>query len=219
MSIMIAGHDIKWYLPPLELHVVLAGFAVALSLAALGLTIRRWEWPAAPLEEGAAIVTSDPATSEAFAALDPATTDRPDPDRPFVERPTTGIMETIVIAPVGPIVYPGRFWLLAALLVLLTAGAGLWSVIDVFTGNALTNNWQVIQKPIYRRLFLHAILGVTLLVLPLLLAIFVRFARKQRGFSAFLLFLLVVVVGLQLWFGIALLFDGHEGPLFHFNKM
>ena len=190
---------IKWYVPPLELHVLLAGITVAVGIGALGLTIRRLERPA-PVSEPREII--GPGDEDMPQTHDPRIPEEPrTPGAPHTGRP----------------VFAGRFWLLAAIAGLGAALAGLWSVIEVLTGESLKKNLHMVVQSDHRRLLLHVIFGVTLVVLTLVLAGLGRFGRQRRRMNGAFLILFVLVTALQLWLGIALLYDGHSGPLLGFN--
>lgn len=93
---------VKGIIPPLQLHVLLAGLTTALAVAAVGLSIR-------------ALVTGRPALARPPQG---ETHDVVYSDSPVVQT------EMTVIAP--PTVRPARFWLLATLLGLGTATGGVW---------------------------------------------------------------------------------------------
>ena len=192
---------IKWFLPPLELHIVLAGLAVAIGVGALGLTLRRLEpVEAAPEPAETIALGEEPAdVAAAQAAVTPGA------------------------APTGVHVYEarpffaGRFWMFAAQATLSTAVAGAWSVVGALTRDHIQRNISELGESHHRRLLLHVIFGVTLLVLTLVLAGIARFARRQRGVSIVFLAVTVLVIAIQLWLGLAMLYDGHDGPLWRFS--
>lgn len=192
---------LAWYLPPLELHIVLAGILVAIAVGALGLTLRRLEPPAAATEPGEEIGPRDDMIEQTVPPASPAS-GAPLPPGAYVVRD----------------LFAGRFWLIALIAALCTVVAGLWSVVHVFAAETLKENLQMLKEPDHRRLLLHVIFGVLLVVLTLLLAIFARWGRRSRRTTGGLILLLLLVTAFQLWLGIAMLYDGHEGPIFRFTS-
>ena len=192
---------LSWYLPPLELHIVLAGILVAIAVGAMGLTIRRLEPAAARTEPGEEIEPGERPVEE-FSPQESAAPLAPLPQGAYVVRD----------------LFAGRFWLVALVAGLCTAVTGLWSAVHVFSGDTLAENVRTLKEPEHRRLLLHVVFGVTLVALTLLLAIFARWGRARRRFTGGLLALLVLVTAFQLWLGIAMLYDGHEGPIFRFTS-
>lgn len=191
---------IQWYIPPLELHIVLAGFAVAVIAGAMGLTIRRLEPRAEQTEPGELI--GQPPESDVAVAPPPA------PRQP-VE--SSGV---IVLRDV----FAGRFWLLGLFAVLCTAVAGIWSVVDVFTAQAFAQNGHDLGEHSHFRLLLHVIFAAVLAALLILLAVVARWGRRWRRLTGGILALLVLVTAFQIWLGIAMLYDSHQGPIFGFNS-
>ena len=191
---------LSWYLPPLELHIVLAGILVAIAVGAMGLTIRRLEPATARTEPGEEIEPGERPV-EGFSPQESAAPQAPLPQGAYVVRD----------------LFAGRFWLVALVAGLCTAVAGLWSAVHVFSGETIAENLRTLKEPEHRRLLLHVVFGVTLVVLTLLLAIFARWGRARRRFTGGLLVLLVLVTAFQLWLGIAMLYDGHQRPIFRFT--
>lgn len=194
---------VTWYIPPLELHVALAGLTVAIAVAAIGLTIRRLEAPSTVPEPPETIAPGQPTAEEppdhgALAAA-PVPSVVPDEARP---------------------VFPARFWLAAAAVALCTAVAGLWSVLGVFSAASLKENGAMLRRNDWDhlRLPLHVVFGVTLVVLTLLLAALARFGRRRRKLTVGFLALIILVIAAQFWLGLALLYDGHTGPVLGFKS-
>ena len=63
----------------------------------------------------------------------------------------------------------------------------------------------------------HVIGGGSIFVLMFLLALFGRFAPRQRVLLTLLALLLIAVVAAQVWFGILLMYDTPAGPITAFN--
>lgn len=193
--------DIWYYAPPLQTHLIIAGLAVAASLAAFALMLRRWEKPA-PVTA----TVEDPALSSEAAQerlIHDAFAPAPYADDQLATHP--------------PRVYPGWFYFTAAVLGLATAFFGAWATMDELNREALENNLKLLKDPDHRRLLIHVILGVAIIVLPLLAGLFVRFARRTRIIPLALASLMVLAIAAQVFYGVLLLYDGNEGPLFSFS--
>jgi hypothetical protein len=108
-----------------------------------------------------------------------------------------------------PVIPAARFWLLALLAGLATAAAGLWQV-HIWKWPDL----QSLLKTENRNLY-HAILGSSIIVLTLLLAIIARFARRAKFVLATFSLLLLIAIGLQIYMGILMTFDSAKGPKGH----
>jgi len=221
---------LEYFVPPLQAHTLMAGLTVAVAVGALGMALRAMNRPAGVSDFDARLV-GDP---NAPAAGDP---NAPPPDAAYLavlrgagpERATD--VRSADLVEVRPTRLPvGRFWLLACVLGLITAGGGLW----VLTQE--TNSWQPkalwgaisggehgdhaehgVAATLNRRV-VHVALGVSIVVLTLLLAGVGRWTARRRGIVSILALLLVLVVAAQIWMGILLLYDGHQGPLARFNK-
>jgi len=63
----------------------------------------------------------------------------------------------------------------------------------------------------------HAIAGVSIVVLSLLLAIIAGTAPRARGLIFLISLLLIAAVAAQVWLGILMLWDTHDGPAQRFN--
>ncbi|HEY7091188.1 MAG TPA: DUF2231 domain-containing protein [Tepidisphaeraceae bacterium] len=186
---------VEYYAPPMQMHVILAGTAVAIALASLGLSIRKLTQflPPPQVDHIAA------ALGESSASEFDRTNRMPDPqDIPHIVGLTS------------------RFWVLASLVAILTAGvgyfilasgSGMWSLADV---------WKELIKPSTRRLA-HAVAGVSIIVLPLILAMLARWGPRRKWTLALFSLLLLVAIAFQIWLGILLLFDTSEGSLTRFN--
>jgi len=195
-----AHHGIKWFIPPLELHVALAGMTVAIAIGALGLTIRRLEPPEVVTEPGETMVPGEQTPEEPHGRSE-VTVPVP-PSMPYAPRP----------------VFAARIWLAAAVVGLGAAIAGLWSAINVFSADTLKQNVTMVRQPGHIRLLLHLIFGVTVVVLTLALAALARFSRRRRKVTAAFLVLSVLVIALQFWLGLAMLYDGRTGPVLGFKS-
>jgi uncharacterized membrane protein len=204
-------HDVAYYIPPLQLHLALAGFVGAIVIAAFGLMIRRWQLDSmslVPLSREPYPVT--PGVPSEGEPIGPAERAELRSDLPHGRgRP--------VVAPAK--VYPGWFWLTAFVLAIGTALAGAWSVLGVFTREALEHNWEELQEADHRRLAVHVIFGVSIIVLSLVLAGLVRFARRWKVLAGILGSLALLLIGGQIWLGTLMLYDAHSGPPLGFAEV
>jgi hypothetical protein len=114
-------------------------------------------------------------------------------------------------------VFPARFWLLAFLLGVTTAVAGLWLAGDWKLVALLGPNRKGTWRTDIGRMGVHVIGGVSIVVLSLLLALITRVSRRARGVTVFFVLLLLLAVAAQVWLGILLLFDSDRGPVMRFN--
>jgi uncharacterized membrane protein len=207
----------RW-VPPVEMHVILAGTVFAIALVSIGLSIRKIT---ATIE----IKDRQPitATETTLATKSPRT-----PPTPVAMARTFNPDIEVTLPPFAP---AARFWLLAAAVALLTFAAG-WFIIadDTFSvarehhqsvGKALVNQlWEEIKPQADRkvnRAMVHVVCGTTIMITPLILAGLARFAPRRRFWLALFTAILVIAVAVQIWMGILLLFDTGEGPLTRFG--
>jgi uncharacterized membrane protein len=208
-------HRWEQLLPPVELHVIGAGTAVAIALAAIGLSFRKIT-ATYELEDTRPIRPRD----ETMAPSKPGPRTPPSPVsmlrsfNPEIE---------VTVAPFAP---AARFWLLTCLLGVITIAGGLYvSHSDEIQAkqNVFKAVWEEInpahneggQK--INRLFGHVTAGAVILLTPLVLAGLARFAPRHRiGLGIFTLILLVAVAA-QIWFGVLLLFDTPVGSISKFR--
>jgi hypothetical protein len=191
------------YLPPIQLHLLLAGLAVGFAAAAIGLSIRRWSQPAGPLPAGSIPAAAIRVTQ---APVAPASAE---PSTP----PVAPAPATLVPATIQTPVFAARYWLTALILAALTAAVGLW----------MTGDWRLAallgplqHKPINvreDRLFWHVVFGVTIVVSALLLALATRVSARAKFFVGLFILICLAAVALQVWVGVLLLYDGMEGRL------
>jgi len=181
--------SVNRWIDPTELHLLLAGLAVAVVSMTVGLSIRRsavaWENEMAE-------------TKAAAAGLKPVTQD----ERNFLQI---------------PLLYPGRFWLVSGVLAVGTALAGIWVVglwqpmafYDFLTQKHENDQWRPV---------LHAIFAMSILLLIVLLGTLSRWFPRRRFFMGVLTTLLIMAVVLQVWTGVLMLFDSSSGPVTRFNR-
>src|SRR4029079_6182021 len=123
---------------------------------------------------------------------------------------------------------PARFWLLGCLVVLATAGVGIYLLgspheINTYDPKAM---WEEISQyklknpdsrfPVTRQLA-HVVGGGSIFLLMFLLAILGRWAPRQRVLLTLLALVLVAIVAAQVWLGILLMYDTSYGPVTAFN--
>jgi hypothetical protein len=193
--------------PPMQMHVILAGFAVAFAMAAIGLSLRAANVARAALVVEPADELSDLATAYGATPVRPG--------RPGLLEPGATARVDVMHSRVPS----ARFWLLTALFALLTAALGWWLIIghgDVHNALNFAGVWKDQLRPYPRRMF-HAIAGVSIVVLSLLLAIIAGTAPRARGLIFLVSLLLIAAVAAQVWLGILMLWDTHEGPVQRFN--
>jgi len=95
---------ITYYIPPLQLHVLLAGITLAVAIGALGLTFRRWSQ--------AALI---PGRERIETRLAPEPHSEPPRPPAGAGEPPAPAVPVVIQAPRPELaVYPGRFWLIAA---------------------------------------------------------------------------------------------------------
>lgn len=186
---------LDYLLPRDQMHVFAAGLAIAVALLALGLTIRRWSEMAAPeLKPAEPWVPSDPAS----------------PTAP----PPTVVPESAVCTGEPPPcpVFPARFWLIAAVLALLTAAGGLWLSRVIVIPKLFTQLDRDWKHDKLRRL-VHVIFGVSIFALLAILSLLTRLAPRSRILIGVAGGLLLIAVAVQMWIGVLLLYDDDEGPI------
>ncbi|HEX2972217.1 MAG TPA: DUF2231 domain-containing protein [Tepidisphaeraceae bacterium] len=185
------------YLDPVQLHLLLVGLTLASAIGALGLTIRRWNIQPLSVSEAAPMEVVPPG-EQPLPLAEPTTTGGPAQIRPLEVEP--------------PAVFPARFWLLAGILALLTGAVGFWMAegdwrLPEITGilQQVTSGKELSTEQ--NRLFIHVILGVNIILLPLILALITRFSRRLKWITLIGVALLLIAVGFQLWYGVMLLYD------------
>lgn len=210
-----ARRTLGYYLPPMQMHVILAGFTIAMAMAALAASFRR------------ANVLSD-VDRNYPTNYPPRREDPSDFAAAFGARPGTYGLETsgpserfsrpgIPADDLDDSVPAARFWLLAFLLSLCTASFGAWifiratgvPIVDLVP--QLESIWKDDILP-HRRRLLHVLSGSAIIILPLLLAMVARWAPRQKIVMFIIALWLLSAVALQVWLGTLLLWDGPEGP-------
>jgi uncharacterized membrane protein len=215
---------LKAVLPPAQLHVMLSGWVVAMALIALALSIRAVselrpiaadeDWYEGqptrdPLTPGTTTLrTGDRTFATAVnqvnvetVPMESSLTDAP--DAPLDRGRSSVVVVTTPSAPLAIVpTQTSRYWLLATLFAVMTFITGLW-LINTWNWPALRDTLRGQNRNMY-----HSILGCSLIALTLLLALVTRIARRSKGLISALSLLLFLVVGLQIWVGVLLMFDG-----------
>jgi len=202
------AEQVEYYLPPLQIHMVLAGTAIAIALASLGLSIRK-------ITQGPPVTQVDAIA----AALGPPPTliggDTPDTLVESAPPPPDPADRNLLPVPAA------RFWVLTALLGLLAAAAGAWALASAADNWSFAVLWKEIilanARAGERRQMAHVISGLVIVLEPLLLAMQTRWAPRQKWLLTVLALLLLGAVGFQIWLGTLLLFDTPQGRLTSFN--
>lgn len=191
-----ALRKIEPYAPPVQVHVWLAGLAIAATTVAVACSIRGAVEPMPVLPPPYSV---DPAVARIGDA--------------FANKP----MDNLLPVPAT------RAWLVAIGAIVLTLIAGIWYLASDLSTFAPRELWAAIATPVSEsdsrltRRLAHVFIGVGLLVLPLMMLVLTRTAR--RGFfttlvvGAMVLLLLVA----QVWVGTLLLLDSPEGSVVKIN--
>ncbi len=184
-------NKINTAVPPLELHVIFAGFAIAVGLAAVGLSIRK--------------ITSEPTVVPQVNVAD-ALVQSLHPPAPA----------TPVLAGRFWIVASAVF-ILTALLGWYFMGSEsetfnprtLWRQVMI---NPDDNHGSKITRSV-----LHVSFAGALVLLPLIMAGLAKWAPRRKLVLSIFTALLIVVIAAQLWMGVLLLYDGSVGRVTGFN--
>ena len=220
-----AAKGFEWWVPARSTHILVAGLAMAVSLGALGASLR-----SVAVQR---VVIKDDQADEELATLvnNPQTTFQTPPPAPRRVTDDMSMARTLnADATIPPARVPaGRFWLLATLLFLIALGLGVWYQISLKstefdlshpTAKAIFTEMQrvatVSDKVSDNRIGVHIVLGIALVLFPLLLAVVVRFMSRARVVVGVLCFLMVLLIASAIWIGVLLSVRGAEGPIYKF---
>jgi hypothetical protein len=112
-----------------------------------------------------------------------------------------------------------RFWLLAALLAIVTSLAGWWTLAAATESWQPRDLWNLVQQNVQAKEFrrvLHVLTGGGIIVLMLLMAIVARTSGRRVVVGFFSLILLIAVAA-QGWIGGLMLLDTATGPVQRLN--
>ena len=220
-----AATGFEYWAPAQSMHVLMAGLGAAATLGAIGMSLR--------VLLGIRLVEDEAVTERELSALrevDPTTV-------PPAAQVPAGADDMIVARSLNadaalpiPRLPSARFWLLSSLLFLMTLGFGVWLLISQEEGDWLTNNkptasaiWQEVygtatttKQISQNRRGAHVAFGVVLFVLPMILALGVRFGPRRRIIVGSICLVMLILLAAEIWLGVLLLHDNPEGPLYRF---
>ena len=226
-----AGVGFEYWAPAQSMHLLMAGLGAAVTLGALGMSIR--------VLLGIRVAEDEAVTERELELLHEGDAGAVPP----------GSVPTAVTVPAGandltmartlnadteipmPRLPAARFWLLGTLLFVVTFGFGVWFLISQELEGWLDKNkptpsalWQVTYetarntpKLSENRRGAHILVGVALVVLPLILALGVRFGPRRRVIVGLLCAVILVLLASEIWLGVLLLHDSASGPLYRFQ--
>ncbi len=169
--------------PPEQLHTMLAGWVMALGLAAMALALRN-----ANVAAVVQAVAKGPVKSD-LAVARPAVADATLPE------------------PLGA----SRFFILATVGAALATLVGFWVLADSASQWKPVGLWRMVMDPDARRRLAHVVSATLLLVLPIVLAMVSRWATRQRGTLILLSLIYLLAVAVQIYLGLLLALDGTVG--------
>jgi uncharacterized membrane protein len=199
---------LKYYAPPTDVHLLLAGVVFSLAAVTLGLSVRR------ALTTDTVIVQRVPPTYVPAAAE--KDTIKPISLMQALNDPGDEI-------PVVPAIPAARFWLLTALIAIGAVVTGLWLGDYLVPWPLIISKDHVvralhnIQDSKKAREGMHIVFGSSILVFTLVLAMITRFAPRSRVILSGFGLLLVIAMAGQVWLGVLLTFDGGRGSLSRFK--
>jgi uncharacterized membrane protein len=198
---------------PEQVHVTMAGFAIAMACVCIGLAIRAAQSPVVRVEDEAehvqriASAFSREPGQDARAALNDnyAVVDVPD------RRPK-----------------PARFWVLTSLLVVFAVGGGLWTLSHNEGGTWDADQlWTAVKEsgndanemPSITRRYAHVVTGVVILAGSVIMALLALVASRNKLLLLIFSVPLVLAMAIQVWLGILLVLDGPQGYVTKFNEV
>ncbi len=186
---MAVVEKINTAVPPLQPHVIMAGMAVAVALAAVGVSVRRitGEVPPVQLRDGDALVQS----------LSPAEP----PAVLYSAKFWLVAMTLFILTSLGG-------WYVYGSEAETFNPKEMWQQVS--------QSQESPPGPKLNRGVVHAILATTLIVLPLILAGVGKWAPKNKLLLGSLALVLLLAILAQLWIGLLLSFDGSAGGLTRF---
>lgn len=209
----LAGwRTIEKFIPPVELHVMLAGGAIAAGLAALGASLRGRGGVTPPpspytdigyaLDAGGRVPAGYTGATQYTGAAQLHAMDAPAMSNDVQRVPT------------------GRIWVLAILIAISAALTGWWTLAsgaDIWQPKDLLQLVQQKAQAKEFRLIAHVAGTASIITLMLLLGLVSR-AAGRRVVIGFFGILLLAAVAAQAWVGSLLLMDTANGPVYQFNS-
>lgn len=198
--------------PPRQAHMVIAGLGLAMAALCCGLSIRQFTQPN--------LLTSVLAPEPTMGDVIGLRTDPLLEAQLLMERSLTVPRTTINHTPP---VFAGRFWLLALLILLITAASGASILAHHLQSVDFQRLWDNITKPIgdsvpVTRRYAHVIAGVVILLNSFILMLAARLAPRSRVMFIVFVFPLLLAMIAQVWLGVLLTFDGAAGTIMGFGK-
>ena len=196
-------------LPPLELHVILAGAAIAAGLAAIGVSMRA---AATPKVIDQPYLQQQQQYTDIGYAINPGSRQAPAYGGAAQLHPDSlsaqGLPERTPV---------GRFWILAALLAICAMLAGWWTLADSSEKWDVKSLWHIVSQNAesheYRRV-VHVAAGGLIVLMMLILALIGR-AAGHRFIVGFFALILLAAVAVQGWIGTMMLLDSPWGKEVH----
>ncbi len=216
--------------PPLQSHVVFAGFAISFALAAMALAFRN-------ASAGEIVLSAEDEEKLLTGVAEPGVRPAVPQDLAMLRmfKPAAAMAVAKADAPAA------RLWLTAALFGVITSSLGLWFLSQQTDAASRASQdkrsiavvlWETVKTPApppgpttqppenplnLNRRFAHVIAGGVLIVLPLLMSALAKWAPRHRALLASLSLLLIVVIGVQVWIGVLMTLDTPGGSVTKFN--
>jgi hypothetical protein len=224
----------SYYAPPLQTHVVVGGLAAAFAIGALGLALRNTSRPESLDTEQDILLSPVAADVAMVRSFKPAAAVTLPPER----APAARTWLAAGIAAVGAAVL--GLWFLASATDAVNVSNGqqrplpavLWdtvktpvqddrtstSVNAVPQGSAGATTPQPANPLGLNRRLAHIIAGISIVVLPFILAVLAKWAPQRRLPLTITAILLVAALGVQVWLGVLMLFDGPAGHVVNLRQ-
>lgn len=223
-----AATGFEYLAPAQSMHLVLAGLGAAATLGALGMSIR--------VLLGIRVAEDEAVTERELDLLHEGDPAAPPASVPTAVTVPAGANDLTMARTLNadteipmPRLPAARFWLLGTLLFIMTLGFGVWLLISQEETGWLENNkvsassvWHEVygtataDKPSQNRRGAHVLVGIALVVLPLILALGVRFGPRRRIIVGLLCSVILVLLACEIWLGVLMLHDSATGPLYRF---
>jgi hypothetical protein len=219
---------VSYYAPPLQTHVVVAGIAAAFAIGALGLALRNTSKPESLDTDQDILLSASAADVAMVRSFKPAAAVTLPPESAPAARTwlAAGIIALCAAA--------AGTWFLASATDAVNVAKGqqrslpavLWdtvktpaqeaekprdSVNPIPSGSAAAPTAQPANPLGLNRRLAHVIAGISIVVLPLILAMLAKWAPQRRLPLTLVAILLVAAIGIQVWLGVLMLFDGPAG--------